>query len=272
MPAVDQSALAYPYPSQGTNADRAGFVLHDMAKDPAFLFYSADFIVGTSFMTFEEKGAYIHVLCAQHQHGPLSEKKIITLIGEKLWGQIKEKFKQSKEGLYYNKRLSEEAEKRSKYCDSRRSNRLKSKIKDKKHMSQHMSGHMEDEDENKDSSLTLKKGEYEGETWRTCFKEYQTQAKAALKDLLADRDWVRGRMQYHPNVNIKKSLQKAWEDYWATEAGWKNKKSKRTNVIDWKATASNALSQRMNIVWLDKSDRNETEIYTEAEAKEKGYI
>ena len=34
-----------------------------MGKDPAFLFYFRDFLVSTSFMTFEELGAYIKLLC-----------------------------------------------------------------------------------------------------------------------------------------------------------------------------------------------------------------
>ena len=43
--------------------------LFDMAKDPAFLFYASDFLTGTMFMTNEQVGLYIRMLCAQHQHG-----------------------------------------------------------------------------------------------------------------------------------------------------------------------------------------------------------
>jgi uncharacterized protein YdaU (DUF1376 family) len=38
-------------------------------KDPAFLFYSQDFITGTMFMNDECVGKYIRLLCVQHQHG-----------------------------------------------------------------------------------------------------------------------------------------------------------------------------------------------------------
>ena len=43
-----------------------------MAKDPAFLFYSNDFLTGTYTMTDEQVGKYIRLLCLQHQKGELA--------------------------------------------------------------------------------------------------------------------------------------------------------------------------------------------------------
>ena len=40
-------------------------------KDPAILFYPEVFIMGTIFMSDEEVGKYIRLLCYQHQHGGL---------------------------------------------------------------------------------------------------------------------------------------------------------------------------------------------------------
>lgn len=40
-------------------------------KDPAFLFYSKDWLTGTSDMMPDEKGVYIDLLANQHQHGSL---------------------------------------------------------------------------------------------------------------------------------------------------------------------------------------------------------
>ena len=45
-----------------------------MGKDPALLFYSGDFLVGTMTMTMEQKGKYITLLCLQHQQGFLTEE------------------------------------------------------------------------------------------------------------------------------------------------------------------------------------------------------
>lgn len=42
-----------------------------MSKDPAFLFYSKDWIAGTAGMSPAEKGVYIDLLAYQHHHGKL---------------------------------------------------------------------------------------------------------------------------------------------------------------------------------------------------------
>lgn len=123
---------------------------------------------------------------------------------------------------------------------------------------------------NKEISRKVEKNKHT-EEWRLVFDVYKEQAEQARKDLLADTEWMRSRRSYHPNLDISKSLTKAWEDYWLTEAGWKNKKAKRSG-IDWKRTANNALSQKMNQVWLKREEQNAPEIYTEEEAKAKGWL
>ncbi len=52
-----------------------------MAKDPAFLFYAQDFLVGCSDLTLEERGQYITMLCLQHQKGFVTEKTIRLTVG-----------------------------------------------------------------------------------------------------------------------------------------------------------------------------------------------
>lgn len=81
-----------------------------MAKDPAVLFYTQDFITGTMFMSNEEVGIYIRLLCAQHQHGGLIEKESFNcLVGDhKL---VRAKFIESDEG-FFNERLMKEMNKR----------------------------------------------------------------------------------------------------------------------------------------------------------------
>lgn len=89
-----------------------------MAKDPAFLFYSQDFITGTLAMPFDEKGKYITLLCYQHQSGRMTEETIRFLIGS-FSDNLKMKFKQDENGLFYNERLEKEIEKRNKFIESR---------------------------------------------------------------------------------------------------------------------------------------------------------
>ncbi len=98
-----------------------------MAKDPSFLFYSDNFLSGTMFLTDEQCGKYIRLLCAQHQTGHLSEKNMI-FICKTYDKDIFEKFKIDDNGLYYNERLEYEIKKRKTYSESR-SNNKKGKTK-----------------------------------------------------------------------------------------------------------------------------------------------
>jgi uncharacterized protein YdaU (DUF1376 family) len=88
-----------------------------MAKDPAFLFYPADFLVGTMDMSDEEVGIYIRLLCRQHQKGNINPKVMDGLSEE-----ILSKFRKDNQGNYYNKRLKTEMDKRQKFVESRRAN------------------------------------------------------------------------------------------------------------------------------------------------------
>lgn len=94
-----------------------------MAKDPAFLFYTADFMIGVAFMTYVQRGKYISLLCYQHQLGHLTERQMLDVCGEpeKI---IFEKFIQDADGLYYNERLENESKKRKLFCESRKKSRL----------------------------------------------------------------------------------------------------------------------------------------------------
>jgi hypothetical protein len=92
-----------------------------MAKDPAFLFYSSDFLSGVMDLDMEERGQYITLLCAQHQKGPLSEKTIRLLVGS-ISLSVLAKFQQNDIGLFFNARLSIEIENRIAFTESRKIN------------------------------------------------------------------------------------------------------------------------------------------------------
>jgi uncharacterized protein YdaU (DUF1376 family) len=93
-------------------------------KDPAFLFYSSDFLTGTMFFTDEQVGQYIRLLCAQHQKGRLSEKDMLHIC-KSYDKDIFSKFTKDADGNFYNDRLEVEINKRKEYTESRRNNRLK---------------------------------------------------------------------------------------------------------------------------------------------------
>lgn len=95
-----------------------------MAKDPAFLFYSSDFLSGVTDLTMEERGQYITLLCLQHQKGALSEKTIRLSVGS-VSVDVLSKFEKDEDGNFYNKRLFSEIEKRAFFTQSRRNNGVK---------------------------------------------------------------------------------------------------------------------------------------------------
>lgn len=90
-----------------------------MSKDPAFLFYSSDFLSGISDLTMEERGQYITLLCLQHQKGHLSDKLIRLSLGNAT-ADVLHKFSIDENGCYYSKRLDIEIEKRAKHSEKQR--------------------------------------------------------------------------------------------------------------------------------------------------------
>lgn len=99
-----------------------------MNKDPAFLFYSSDFLTGVSFFSNEEIGLYVKLLCYQHQHGGIIPKDFFNN-AIALLPNIKSKFIECDDG-FFNERLMEEMEKRAKKSKSLSDNAL---IRWKKH-------------------------------------------------------------------------------------------------------------------------------------------
>lgn len=117
-----------------------------MAKDPAVLFYPADFLVGCIGLTDAQVGQYIKLLCIQHQKGPLSEA-IIQDICRGTDEEILSKFERNPEGKYYNLRMHEEQERRRNYSLSRSKNRTSkpNPKKDMNNISSTYEKHMENE-------------------------------------------------------------------------------------------------------------------------------
>lgn len=114
-------------------------------KDPAFLFYSSDFLTGTMFMTDSQLGKYIKILCTQHQKGHLSEKDMLKIC-KRYDKDIFEKFTKDDDGKYYNIRLESEITKRKNYSKSRANNR-KNKLTYENICFSYVK-HMENENEN----------------------------------------------------------------------------------------------------------------------------
>jgi uncharacterized protein YdaU (DUF1376 family) len=133
-----------------------------MAKDPALLFYTSDFLSGTMLLSMEQRGKYITLLCLQHQTGRLSEKHMLQICGTHdpdIWA----KFKQDEAGLFYNERLEMETERRRNYSESRSKNR-KGKKKDVNNTSKTYDVHMETETETITESKKEKRSRFQKPT------------------------------------------------------------------------------------------------------------
>lgn len=85
-----------------------------MSKDPAFLFYSKEWLEGTAEMTSEEKGVYVDLLAHQHQKGslPIETKKLAKLSGNSekdfllIWKELSTKFIPNGSGRLVNRKLN----------------------------------------------------------------------------------------------------------------------------------------------------------------------
>ena len=185
-----------------------------MAKDPAVLFYTSDFLTGTALMTNEQVGKYIKLPCLQHQHGHLSEEQMIFICGT-YDKDIFSKFLKDDNGCYYQERMEKEFLRRKNFCDSRKHNR-NAKNKDIcKTYDNHMSQHMETENENENINRT--------ET--TTATEKKSVFKKPTKTELID---------YINEKQLKVDSEVFYDHYESN--GWKVGK---VSMKDWKATLRN---------------------------------
>lgn len=129
-------------------------------KTPAVLWYPSDFIASTIFWTNEQCGAYIRLLNYQFTTGHLTQEQLESVTNDEL---VLSKFKKDRKGHFFNKRMEEEIQKRSKYSESRANNRRKKDTEtseksdknsdvlkeDKKNICNSYVLHMENENENR---------------------------------------------------------------------------------------------------------------------------
>ena len=202
-----------------------------MSKDPAFLFYTSDFLTGTMMMTDEQVGKYIRLLCLQHQMGRLSEKHMLNIC-QTYDEDIFSKFTIDDDGKYFNVRLETEVSRRLAYSESRKSNRMN---KPDNHMSNicksydvAMSTHMETETINDTDTNTLTRKD-RGEGGRKTFK------RPTLDEVIS----------YCKERNNSVSAQK-WFNYYESN-GWKVGKN---SMKDWKAAVRN---------WEEDKPKKQTE-------------
>jgi hypothetical protein len=224
-----------------------------MAKDPAVLFFTSDFLSGTSFFTMEERGQYITLLCEQHQLYSIPEEHLLKICGS-LNSSVAKKFIKDSDGTYYQHRMREETIKRRAFCESRRKS-IEQRYIRSTHVA-HTKVRMEDENGNRNEDINThdhKEGMQGEKTWHTDFETYKIECDAAFIKCASDWEWIAEKKRYHPYTNIRRSLEKMFNEYWGTQAGWKKKKScRKITTIDWLRTIDNGLSMEINRVRIPK--------------------
>jgi hypothetical protein len=204
-----------------------------MAKDPAFLFYSQDFIVGVQTMTHEDRGKYITILCQMHQQGRLDEQTIRFLVGS-VSDKLKAKFRIDEKGMWYNERLEMETARRNNFTESRRLNGnlggrpKKSKASAKpngkpkpNHKQNHTPNRMGNEDVIENDNVIHKKSElvfpFESErfiqAWAV-WKEYRNEIKKPYRSKLSEQAALK-KLSEHPEdiaiQMIENSISNQWQ-------------------------------------------------------------
>ena len=224
-------------------------------KDPAFLFYTQDFYVGTAFLTHEQTGKYIRLMCAQHQHGRLSEEMILQICGD-LDKSVLQKFSIDENNLYYNVRLETEIEKRKRFSESRRKN-IKKRWEDTSEIQVNNTSntledtsviHMENENICIESSSNISNN-LEKENTKRKRKDFVAPSKEEMMSYAAEKG-------FDPSIGAQ-----AYEYY--SVADWKD--AKGDQVLNWK--------QKMIASWFKNAQKGvKFQITNENDTNIPGYV
>ena len=153
-------------------------------------------------MTDEMVGKYIKLLCLQHQHGSIKKDHFEAIVGTS--DLIREKFIENCDG-WYNERLRAEAERRNRYSESRKQNRVKHKSNICSTYVEHME--TETEDSNKVVNVWLDK-KYVESKFSLLWNEYPRRVKRK-EALIHFRSSVKNEERYT-------LITKALENYMAS--------------------------------------------------------
>jgi uncharacterized protein YdaU (DUF1376 family) len=159
-------------------------------QDPAFLFYSDNFLSGTMFFTNEQVGIFTRLLCAQHLTGHLTEENMMK-VSSRYDKEVWEKFERDSDGKFFNQWLEEEIKRRKLYSESRANNRLgKGNSTKKEGEKTSYDAHMETGTETRTEDITETGAENTtgteteiGNTWKDVFQNWIDYRKKMDKPL-----------------------------------------------------------------------------------------
>lgn len=94
--------------------------------------------------------------------------------------------------------------------------------------------------------------------WKKSFELYQEYVREGYNDVTSDKEWMLKQQEYHPSVDIAKSIEKSCVNFWSTQEGWANKKKGKAKTINWKTTFGNAISNKINKVYINNKENEDT--------------
>ena len=213
-----------------------------MGKNPAFLFYPSDFIMGTTTFSYDQKGKYVDLLCIQFsKEGYIPERDVKKILNFENTDDLEvlEKFRLSEEGKYFNIRLLAEINKRKTYSKKQSVNAQKrwNKSKDAIAMPSHKVGNakrMPLENTNTNENINVFKDVYgnykhvnltteEYELLKVDFKDYED--KIQRLDIYMETS---GR-----NYNNHDALIREWARQDTKKIKKDNKNKPKDIEVDW---------------------------------------
>jgi hypothetical protein len=93
--------------------------------------------------------------------------------------------------------------------------------------------------------------EIKEKNWQNDFGLYKDFVWDSFELIKEDTEYITKQERLNPNINILLSIEKGIENFWATEAGWANKKKSKSKKIDWKQTFAKTID--LNKVYKSKS-------------------
>lgn len=212
-------------------------------KDPAVLFYTADFLAGVMFMSMKERGEYITLLCIQHQQGVIPMKAMRAISPK-----VRAKFRQDENGNFFNERMQREIEKRASF------NHVRKYQTAFQNETKPFSAEEGERDDGHGVSLTLSKSENRNEN-RNGNRIFIIPSLDEVRDYCAERDssvnpeqWysfyeANGfRVGKNPMKNWHASI-RAWENRETLSRGGARNDTKRDTENDTKNESSFDLNE-----------------------------
>jgi len=92
-----------------------------------------------------------------------------------------------------------------------------------------------DMDMDKDKVIYEKGGMGE-KTWKDDFEQFKTEIWREYDSIIRDEKWIAEQERLNPGIDVPLSIEKSIKNFWATEAGWKNKKKSKAEKPNWRQT------------------------------------